>query len=103
MSHALRVSGIPLFETVPWGTSLALFYETERDLTETCASYFAAGLQAREMCVWVLAESVTVEAARSALQNAVPDFARHEAAGGIKLLSGVGHSRSRRRLRSRPA
>lgn len=88
MSHVLRASGIPLFETVPWGTSLALFYETERDLIDTCAGYFAAGLRAQEMCVWVLVESVTVEAARRGLQDAVPDFARHEANGGIKLLSG---------------
>jgi len=87
MSHALRASGIPLFEAVPWGTSLALFYETEQDLTDTCAGYFAAGLQAQEMCVWVLPESAMIEAARHALQDAVPDLARHEAAGRIEFLS----------------
>ncbi|MGA7972157.1 MAG: MEDS domain-containing protein [Pseudolabrys sp.] len=87
MSHALRASGIPLFEAVPWGTSLALFYETEQDLIDTCVGYFAAGLQAREMCVWLLVGSVTVETARRGLQDIVPDIARHEAAGGITLLS----------------
>ena len=88
MSQALRASGIPLFESVSWGTNLALFYETEHDLVDTCAGYFAAGLQAQEMCAWVMIESVSAEAARRALQDAVPDFACHEAAGGIALISG---------------
>ena len=71
MAHTPRKSGIPLVQAVPWGTSLALFYESERDLLDTCAGYFAAGLNANELCLWVLVESVTVEVAR----RAVPDLA----------------------------
>lgn len=88
MTHALRKSEIPLMETVPWGAHLALFYETERDLLDSCAAYFAAGLQNNESCLWAVVDTITVEAARQALQDAIPDFDRHETAGGIELVPG---------------
>ena len=74
MADALRKTGIPLMEDIPWGAHIALFYETKGDLLDTCAGYFAAGLQNNESCVWALADSVTVEDARRVLQDAIPDF-----------------------------
>lgn len=87
MADVLRKTGIPLVETLPWGTSLALFYETEHDLLDTCAGYLAAGLQSNELCIWLTHESVPREAARVALKDILSDFDRHESAGGITILA----------------
>jgi DNA-binding CsgD family transcriptional regulator len=88
MAGALRKTGIPLMEEIPWGLHIALFYETRADLFDTCAAYFGAGLQNNEFCTWAVADSVTVEVARQALREGIPDFERHEAAGDIELMSG---------------
>jgi DNA-binding CsgD family transcriptional regulator len=88
MADALCKTGIPLMEEIPCGSHIALFYETRADLFDTCAAYFGAGLQNNEFCTWAVADSVTVEAARQALREGIPDFDRHEVAGDIKLLSG---------------
>lgn len=87
MANVLRKTGIPLMEDIPWGSHIALFYETNDDLLETCAAYFGAGLENNEFCTWAIHDSVTVEAARQALRDGIPDFDRHEAAGHIELLS----------------
>jgi DNA-binding CsgD family transcriptional regulator len=88
MDQALRKTGIPLMDEIPWGSHLALFYETERDLLDSCAAYFAAGLRHNEACVWAVVDTVAVEAARQALQDAIPDFDRYEADGAVELLPG---------------
>ena len=88
MADALRKTGIPLMEDIPWGAHIALFYETKGDLLDTCAGYFAAGLQNNEFCLWTLADSVTVEEARRVLQDSIPDFERYEAAGSIEVRPG---------------
>jgi DNA-binding CsgD family transcriptional regulator len=88
MDHAPRKTGIPLMEEIPWGSHLALFYETERDLLDSCAAYFAAGLRHNEACVWAVADTITDEAARRALRDAIPDFDRYEAAGSFELVPG---------------
>lgn len=88
MVHALRKSGIPLREEIPWGSHVALFYETESDLLDTCAGYFAAGLQNNEFCIWVLTDLATIDSARRSLRDRIPDLDRHEEAGSIELISG---------------
>ncbi len=88
MAYALRKTGIPIMEEISWGTHIALFYETEEDLLDTCAGYFAAGLQNNEFCTWAVAEPATVEMARQALSNRVSDFDRYQAAGGVELVPG---------------
>jgi DNA-binding CsgD family transcriptional regulator len=88
IGHTLRKTGIPLMEEIPWGSHIALFYETERDLLDSCAAYFAAGLQNNEACVWAVGESFPIEAARQALQDAIPDFDSYYAAGSMELVPG---------------
>ena len=88
MGHTLRKTGIPLMEEIPWGSHIALFYESERDLLDSCAAYFAAGLQNNEACVWAVGEPFPLEAARRDLQDAIPDFDSYYAAGSIELVSG---------------
>lgn len=87
MAHELRKTGIPLMEEIPWGSHVALFYETQCDLLDTCASYFAAALQGNEFCTWSIPDSVQVDIARRALRNRIPDFDRHQEAGAIELKS----------------
>jgi DNA-binding CsgD family transcriptional regulator len=88
MDHAPRKTGIPLIEEIPWGSHIALLYETRCDLLDTCAAFFRAGLQSKESCSWALAEWVPVEAARQALRANIPGFDRYEAAGSMELVAG---------------
>jgi DNA-binding CsgD family transcriptional regulator len=88
LADALRKTGIPLMEEIPWGSRLALFYETERDWLDSCAAYFAAGLQNNEACVWAYGDAFPVESARRALQETIPDFDGHYAAGSFELVPG---------------
>ncbi len=87
MAGPLRKTGIPLMDELPWGSHIALFYETTCDLLDTCAAFFRAGLQHNETCSWALAEWVPVEAARRALRVNIADFDRYEAAGSMELVS----------------
>ncbi len=87
MDQALRKTGIPLIEEIPWGSHIALFYETSCDLLDTSAAYFRAGLQSNEFCTWAIADWVPVEAARRALRDNVPDFDRYESNGSFELVT----------------
>jgi C4-dicarboxylate-specific signal transduction histidine kinase len=82
----LRHTGIDVVGDMPWGTHFCLFYENEADLLETLACYCKAGLENQEFCLWVVAAPVTVEDARRALKQAVPEFDRYLAEGSIEIL-----------------
>ncbi len=86
METALRKTGIAAVGDIPWGTHLCHFYETQRDLLDTVVPYFKAGLEHHEFCLWVLAESLTEQDARSALRRAVPDLDRYLAERRIAML-----------------
>ena len=49
---ALRETGIRVMGDMPWGTHLCVFFETKEDLLDTAATYFSAGLESNELCVW---------------------------------------------------
>jgi PAS domain S-box-containing protein len=83
----LRNTGINVIEDVPWGTHFCCFYETKQDLLETLVAYFKAGLQNKEFCVWVVPQALTVEEAKRALGQAVPDLERHLAEGALEIHS----------------
>jgi len=85
MSGALRNSGIPPLGEIPWGTHFCHFYETTDDLLEVVIPYFAAGLEEKELCFWLVAAPLTEESARDALRQAIPDFSRHDADGAISF------------------
>jgi MEDS: MEthanogen/methylotroph, DcmR Sensory domain len=84
----LRKSGIRVIGDVPWGDHLCIFYETREDLLDTAASYFAAGLQSNEFCVWAISDQITQADAKDALRLAVPDLDRPLAAGRMEILPG---------------
>jgi PAS domain S-box-containing protein len=75
---------------VPWGTHFCHFYETKQDLLDTLVPYFKAGLESKEFCLWVVSNSelITVEEAKEALEQAVPDLDRHLSDEDIEILDG---------------
>ena len=90
MATELRKTGIPVVGDVPWGTHFCHFYETKQDLLDTLVPYFKAGLESKEFCLWVVSNSdlITLEEARGALAQAVPDLDQHLADGNIEILDG---------------
>jgi PAS domain S-box-containing protein len=90
MASELRKSGISIVGDMPWGTHFCHFYETKQDLLDTLVPYFKAGLESKEFCLWVVSnpELITVEEARGALAQAVPDLERHFLEENIEILNG---------------
>jgi PAS domain S-box-containing protein len=87
MTGAMRKTGVDLVGDIPWGTHFCLFYESKADLLEIAVSYCKAGLEGREYCLWVVAEPLTVEDARLALERALPDFDRYFADHSIEIVA----------------
>src|SRR5258705_12900956 len=89
MSSELRKSGISIVGDVPWGTHFCYFYETTQDLLDILVPYFMAGLKGKEFCLWIISfsEPLTVEQAKEALRQALPDYERYIAAGSIEIVS----------------
>src|SRR6266851_4507418 len=91
MATELRKTGISVVGDMPWGTHFCHFYETKQDLLDTLVPYFKAGLESKECGVWVVSDSelITVEEAKGALKQAVPDLDRHLADENIEVFSGL--------------
>jgi len=53
---------------------------------ETLVPYFKAGLENKELCLWVLPGHLTEEAATGALRRALPELNRYQAEESIKLV-----------------
>src|SRR6266853_6823070 len=89
MALELRKTGISVVGDVPWGTHYCHFYETKQDLLDTLVPYFKAGLESKEFCLWVVSapELITMEEARTALAQAVPDLDRHLSDENIEILN----------------
>jgi PAS domain S-box-containing protein len=83
----MRKTGVDVVGDMPWGTHFCLFYETKADLLETLVSYCKAGLEGHEFCLWVVAEPITGEDARYALQRAVPDLDQYLADHSIEIVA----------------
>lgn len=86
MPAALRSSGIPFMDEVPWGSHLCLFYETRDDLIDSASRYFAPGLDSGELCVWALPDHVSPARAQERLRDTVDGFDAHVAAGRLRLI-----------------
>jgi PAS domain S-box-containing protein len=90
MASELRKTGIGIVGDMPWGTHFCHFYETKQDLLDTLVPYFKAGLESKEYCLWVVSDSelITVEEAKEALAQAIPDLDRHLSDENIEILNG---------------
>jgi PAS domain S-box-containing protein len=84
-ANELRKTGISVIGDVRWGTHFCYFYETKQDLLETQVLYFKAGLESKEFCLWVVSQALSVEEAKHALGQAVPDLDRHLAEGALEI------------------
>src|ERR1035438_38091 len=84
----LRKSGIDILGDIPWGSHFCNFYETKQDLLDTLVPYFKAGLESKEFCMWIVSNSdlITVEEAKQALEQAVPNLNRHISEGNIEIF-----------------
>ncbi len=82
----LRPTGIEPIGSLPWGSHICMFYETEEDLLEANVEYLQAGLSGNEYCVWGVSEPLAEEQARHELRLALPDADRHLAEGAIELI-----------------
>ena len=82
----LRPTGIEPIGSLPWGSHICMFYETEGDLLEANVEFLEAGVRGGEYCVWGLTEPLTEEQARRALRENVPEADRHLAVGAIELI-----------------
>jgi hypothetical protein len=86
--QALRKTGIRVMGDMPWGAHICMFYETKSDLLDAAVSYFEAGLESNEFCIWVVSDPITEEDAKSSLQRGIPDFDRHLSEGRFELVEG---------------
>ena len=90
MAMELRKTGISVVGDIPWGTHFCFFYETKQDLLEVEVPYFKAGLENNEFCLWVISappDLLTMEEARIALLQALPDLDRYLAEGSIEIVA----------------
>jgi C4-dicarboxylate-specific signal transduction histidine kinase len=84
----LRNTGIGVVGDVPWGTHFFLFHETDDDLLDTVVPYFKAGLEGRELCIWVISDPLTESQAHRALGREIPDFDAYLEDQSIQILQG---------------
>ena len=88
MATEMRTTGIDVVgDVVAWGAHFCLFYETKEDLLDLLISYCRMGLERGEYCLWLVAEPLTIEEARDALQDTVPDLDRYLADSRLEIVS----------------
>ena len=87
MASDTRKTGIDVVgDMAAWGNHFCLFYETKEDLLDTLVSYCRSGLENGEYCLWVVADYFTVDEARDALKEVVPDLDRHLSDSSLELV-----------------
>ena len=84
----MRRSGISVVGDRPWGTHFCNFYESGSDLFHMLLSYFKAGLEDNEFCVWVVSEPLSERDAWDGLREAVPDFDQYLSKRSIEVFDG---------------
>ena len=77
MAGEKRNSGVDIIGDIPWGTHICQFYQTKDDLIEILVSYFKAGLENNEYCLWVTSGPLDEKGAMEAMRKALPDFDRY--------------------------
>jgi hypothetical protein len=85
---SLRKTGIRALDDMAWGSHICVFYETKEDLLDTATTYFNAGLESNELCVWAISAPITENDAKTALRRAVPDIDEKLSEGRVELLQG---------------
>jgi PAS domain S-box-containing protein len=86
MTQELSPSGISVVGNIPWGVHFSLFYKTPNDLLDAIVPYFAAGLDAGELCLWAPAEPSIEQGALDALRGCVRGFDDHLSKGDLQTF-----------------
>jgi PAS domain S-box-containing protein len=81
-----RHTGITVIGDVPWGTHFCQFYQDKQDLIDILVSYFKAGLENNEFCMWVTSDPLASAEARAALAAKVENLETYIAAGQLEIL-----------------
>jgi C4-dicarboxylate-specific signal transduction histidine kinase len=84
----LRKTGIGVVGDVPWGTHFFLFHETKDDLLDTLVPYFKAGLEAKELCMWVISGPLTENEIRHALEKDIPELDAYLEDQSMQIVEG---------------
>ncbi len=71
---ALRRFGVDQVGVVQWGTHLCQFCETNQDLSDILAPYFAAGLRGNEYCIWATTTPQQDPNTKALLKKSIPRF-----------------------------
>jgi signal transduction histidine kinase len=87
MAVESRKSGINIVGDMPWGTHFCVFYQTKQDLLDILLPYIKMGLESKEYCLWVIAQTLTEEEAKRALKEVVPDLDRYLADRSLEIAS----------------
>ncbi|MFB3925614.1 MAG: MEDS domain-containing protein [Syntrophales bacterium] len=82
----LRRSGSPIVEDMPWGTHFCQFYHGHDDLLDVLTSYFKAGLENNEFCLWITSKPLSAAKIRNAMRASLPDFDRYVKTGQIEII-----------------
>jgi PAS domain S-box-containing protein len=90
MSVNARKTGFHGAGRPAWGNHGCLFYETKQDLLDTLISFFNAGLELGESCLWIVSEPLTTEEAWQALRQSVPELDRYLREQAIELTACTG-------------
>jgi signal transduction histidine kinase len=91
MLTEIRKPGMDVIgDVAAWGAHFCLFYETKQDLLDALISYCKSGLENDEYCLWIVAEPVSMDEARGALRDAVPDLDRHVADRRVEMVPAGG-------------
>ncbi len=86
MKSSERKSGIEVLGTIPWGTHFCMFYQTQGDLLEILVSYFKAGLENNEYCMWITSEPLNEKDAEKAMRMAIPKFDTYVQKNQIEII-----------------
>jgi signal transduction histidine kinase len=86
--NEMRRSGIDVVGDRPWGTHFCNFYDSRKDLLDMLVSYFKAGLEDNEFCVWVVSEPLSEREAWDGLRAAVPDFDAYVSKRSLEVFDG---------------
>lgn len=68
----LTACGLPGIREIPYGVHMCHFYEGAEDLAGILVPYFAAGLRAKERCIWIAADPLPAAQAQAALSKVYP-------------------------------
>lgn len=81
-----RESGIEALDLIRWGTHIAQFFNTKKDITEIHAPFLGQGLKDNELCVWILAE-ISESEAKDAIAKKVPNLKEYIEKGQLQMFS----------------